>query len=160
MSDSDERSGHTTAYKVKAGIFLAATGGIGLLAGFSSALAAAKKQDPKSFDQGLVGSLSPHERKARTLHDTGAKLAARALGFGTLYAIGGCGILFYAMWKISGASDLADFRQRAGSILPKVPKNDPPQSRTEFSGVNDLLQYLIDKDNEEKALKKLNNNDK
>ena len=90
----------------------------------------------------------------RKLHDTGAKLAARALGHATVYAIGGCGILFYSIWKLSGASDLADFRQKAGSILPKVPKNNPPESRTEFSGINDLLQYLIDTDEEKKNKRK------
>ena len=90
----------------------------------------------------------------RKLHDTGAKLAARALGHATVYAIGGCGLLFYSIWKLSGASDLADFRQKAGSILPKVPKNNPPESRTEFSGINDLLQYLIDTDEEKKNKRK------
>ena len=102
--------------------------------------------------KGLVGKLSQAE-KHQKLHETGAKLAARALGYGTLYAIGGCSVLFLGLWKLSGASDLADFRTKAGSILPKVPKNDPPQSRTEFSGINDLLQYIIDKDTEEKSRK-------
>jgi len=156
MSD-EEREGHSTSYKFKAGLFLAATGGIGLLAGFSGALATAKKQDPKSFDKGLIGDITPQERQARKLHDTGAKLAARALGYGTLYAVGGCGLLFFALWKFSGAKDLADFRQNAGNILPKVPKNNPPQSRTEFSGINDLLQYLIDEDNEQKNIKNQQN---
>lgn len=31
-------------------------------------------------------------------------------------------------------------------MLPRIPRNDPPQSRTEFSGLNDLFQYLIDED--------------
>lgn len=39
---------------------------------------------------------------------------------------------------------------KAGSILPRIPKNDPPQSRTEFSGLTDLLQYLIDEDERKK----------
>ena len=139
----------TTGYKIKAGLFLATAGGIGLLAGFSGALAAAKKQDPQSFDQGLVGD-AKLQSKQRLLHESGAKLASRALGYGTLYAVGGFGILVMSLWKLSGASDLQDFRQKAGSILPRIPKNNPPQSRTEFSGVNDLLQYLIDEDNKKK----------
>ena len=102
----------------------------------------------------MVGKLSNTEIQQRKLHDTGAKLAARALGHATVYAIGGCGLLFYSIWKLSGASDLADFRQKAGSILPKVPKNNPPESRTEFSGINDLLQYLIDTDEEKKNKRK------
>lgn len=157
MREKEEDEKHSLSYKIKAGLFLATAGGIGLLAGFSGALATAKKQDPESFDQGLVGQkLTPHpqERQARKLHESGAKLAARALGYGTLYAIGGCGLLFYGLWKLSGASDLSDFRRKAGSILPRVPKSNPPQGRTEFSGINDLLQYIIDKDNEEKEEKK------
>lgn len=37
---------------------------------------------------------------------------------------------------------LQDFRIKMGNLLPRVPKNDPPQSRTEFSGLNDLFNYL------------------
>ncbi|VVD04101.1 unnamed protein product [Leptidea sinapis] len=37
---------------------------------------------------------------------------------------------------------LKDFRVKVGNILPVLPKNNPPQSRTEFSGMNDLLTYL------------------
>ena len=37
-----------------------------------------------------------------------------------------------------------------GQILPQIPKNNPPQGRTEFSGLNDLLQYVIDIDEQNK----------
>lgn len=65
----------------------------------------------------------------------------------------GTGIVFIGIWKLSGAKNLEEFRAKAGSILPVVPKNNPPQSRTEFSGIRDFLQYVIDKDKEEKAAK-------
>lgn len=39
---------------------------------------------------------------------------------------------------------------KAGSILPRIPKNNPPQSRTEFEGLTDLLQYLINEDERKK----------
>lgn len=29
-----------------------------------------------------------------------------------------------------------------GNILPVLPRNNPPKSRTEFSGLNDLLTYI------------------
>ena len=85
------------------------------------------------------------------VQDSGAKLASRALAWGTFYAIGGCTVIFYGMWKLSGASNLVEFREKAGNILPKIPKNNPKiGERTEFSGINDFLQYIIDKDLEEK----------
>ena len=123
MEENGNETKKTTGYKIKAGLFLATAGGIGLLAGFSGALAAAKKQDPQSFDQGLVGRDAKLQSKQRLLHESGAKLASRALGYGTLYAVGGFGILVMSLWKLSGASDLQDFRQKAGSILPRIPKN-------------------------------------
>eukprot|EP00088_Acartia_fossae_P050869 TRINITY_DN5707_c0_g1_i2.p1 TRINITY_DN5707_c0_g1~~TRINITY_DN5707_c0_g1_i2.p1 ORF type:complete len:168 (+),score=30.32 TRINITY_DN5707_c0_g1_i2:39-542(+) len=143
-------------YEVKAGLFLSTAAGLGLLAGFGSALASAKKQDPKSFDAGMIGVDASAKQKmahARHLHETGASLATRALGYGTLYAFTGCGILFFSIWKLMGVNNLTEFRDKCGGILPKIPKNNPPQSRTEFSGLNDLLQYIIDKDKEEKAMK-------
>ena len=156
-SKNENSEAKSDNYRLKAGVFLATAGGLGLLGGFSSALGSARKQDPQSFDKGLIGDVSEAQREAhqkRVLHETGTKLARRALWYGTLYAVAGCGAIFFSLWKLSGAKDLADFRQKAGSILPRVPKNDPPQSRTEFSGINDFLQYVIDKDKEEKELKR------
>ena len=42
-----------------------------------------------------------------------------------------------------GVNNLAEFRERAGGILPRIPRHSPPQGRTEFTGLNDLLQYLF-----------------
>jgi len=44
------------------------------------------------------------------LHAEGVALASKALGYATVYACVGCGALFYAIWKVSGAKDLQDFR--------------------------------------------------
>ncbi len=35
----------------------------------------------------------------------------------------------------------------------RLPKKNNPNERTEFSGLNDFLQYIIDKDKQEKANK-------
>ncbi|XP_023339951.1 transmembrane protein 242 [Eurytemora carolleeae] len=148
-------------YKVKAGAFLTTAAGIGMLAGFGTAMASAKKQDPRHFDAGMIGidpdSLSKAQSaqaKARYLQESGASLATRALGYGTLYAFAGCGLLFFSVWKMMGVNNLTEFRDKVGGILPRIRRNDPPQSRTEFTGLNDLMQYLIDKDKEEKEIKK------
>ena len=45
-------------------------------------------------------------------------------------------------------------RYKAGQILPVIPKNDPPQGRTEFSGINDFLKYLVEEDEKKKREKR------
>lgn len=37
---------------------------------------------------------------------------------------------------------MKEFRIKMGSILPTIKKNNPPQSRTEFEGLTDLLNYI------------------
>ena len=61
MSESAEKqsSNQETGYKIKAGLFLATAGGIGLLAGFAGAIGIVKKQDPESFDKVWMFMLFP-----------------------------------------------------------------------------------------------------
>ncbi|GBP55465.1 Transmembrane protein 242 [Eumeta japonica] len=118
----------------KGGAFLATVAGISAIAGFSATLAVAKKSDAKYFNKGLVSSAE--------LADTGAILALRALGWGTLYAVTGTSLICYGIWKLSGAKDLKDFRVKMGQLLPTIPKNDPPKSRTEFKDFRDFMNYV------------------
>ena len=115
-------------------IFLSGVTGISVIIGFGTTLAAVRKQDPKSFNEGIVG--------VKGVPETGGQLALRALGWGTFYACTGCGILFYGLWKLSGASSMQDFRVKMGNLLPSIPKNNPPQSRTEFKNLTDLMTYV------------------
>ncbi|XP_023025589.1 transmembrane protein 242 [Leptinotarsa decemlineata] len=131
---SDESQENDKKFKAKAAVFLAGVSGISAAIGFGTTIASAKKQDPKYFGKGMVPT--------RELPESGASLALRALGWGTLYAFVGCGILFYSIWKISGAQNMEEFRYKVGSVLPRIPKNNPPIGRTEFSGLTDLLDYL------------------
>ena len=102
--------------------FLAGVTGISMLFGFGTTLAAAKKKDPHFFDQGLTGQFSesagesvshPQRTKGRIAHprtiqhvEPGASLAIRALGWGTLYAVTGCSVLFYGIWTLMGVKDV------------------------------------------------------
>lgn len=113
--------------------------------GFGTTVAAVKKKDPKYFQEGASGGL------AKGVTEPGVALAMRALGWGTFYAVTGCSFLFYSIWKLSGATNTQEFRQKMGSILPKIKKNNPPQSRTEFDGLNDLLTYVSDEWGKEKS---------
>ena len=169
MSDQEDSDFN---YNVKAGAFLAFAGGFGMLVGFGGAVSQVKKQDPSHFDKGLTGIDPAQEaakvdalkrmdneamqkiRKTQALHETGAALARRALAWGSLYAVVGCGLLSFTIWKMMGVNNLSEFREKAGNLLPRIPKKPPqPGERTEFSGINDFLSYIIAKDKEEKLLK-------
>jgi hypothetical protein len=73
--------------------------------GFSSTVMSAKKKDPEFFSKGLL----PQGGSGKVAQEAGAALAMRALGWGTFYAVGGCGILFYAFWKLIGANDVSTY---------------------------------------------------
>jgi hypothetical protein len=62
MSNTDPSTDQTKtstrddlSFRLKAGAFLATAAGIGMLGGFGAAVAAAKRQDPRHFDAGMVG---------------------------------------------------------------------------------------------------------
>ena len=89
------------------------------------------------------------------LHESGAKLAQRALLRATLYSVSGFSIFCIGVWKLSGASNFEEFRIKAGSFLPRITKPaGEHQGRTEFKNLTDLFQYLIDEDNKKKTNKK------
>ena len=56
-----ENANTDTRYRFKAAAFLSVIGAFGFLTGFGGALAAVKKQDPSSFDQGLTPTNSIHK---------------------------------------------------------------------------------------------------
>ena len=156
------------SFKAKAGTFLAFEGGFGMFAGFGGALSQVKNEDPGHFVKGMTAEKAAKTdtmkrmdndamekiKNARAVHESGAAFASTLLGWGTVYAFAGCGLLFYSLWKVMGVNNLKEFREKAGNILPAIPKKPKePGERTEFSGINDFLTYIIDKDKEEKLVK-------
>ncbi|KAH8244809.1 hypothetical protein KR032_000562 [Drosophila birchii] len=142
-------------FRIQAAAFLGLVGGVSALFGFSRTLATAKKADSKVLQQ--AGT-----RQGIILMDEGATLAMRALGWGTLYAVLGTGAFCYGFWKLSGAKDVRDntilefssshfsvffvqfqeFRLKMGNALPRISKDEPPTSRTDFESLTDLMKYL------------------
>ena len=81
-------------------VFLVSVASAAAIFGFSATLATARKQDPNHFSKGLTG----HHLKE--LPESGGRLAVRALGYGTLYAVTGFSAFCWLVWKMSGAKDV------------------------------------------------------
>lgn len=81
-----------------AGTFLGTVGGAAAIFGFSKTLMSSKQEEQKLLEKGLI--------EGTHVLDAGSALARRALGYGTLYAVLGCGLLTYGIWKLSGATNV------------------------------------------------------
>ncbi|KAK3734936.1 hypothetical protein RRG08_038960 [Elysia crispata] len=142
---SEGRNEPDKYYKLKAGLFLTSLTGASILGGFGMTLAMAKKQDPKNFAKGIHGS--------REIPESGVSLATRALARGTLYSVAGFSLFCFTVWKLMGVSNLAEFRYKVGTWMPKIPKKENP-GRGDFKTLRDLLNFIIEEDEREKTEKK------
>lgn len=77
------------------GLFITSVASISALFSFSYALTSVKKRDNTKYDAATV-----------ELYESGSKLAVRALKWGSLYAVTGCGLIMFCVWKLSGAKNV------------------------------------------------------
>ena len=124
--------------------------------GFGTTLAAAKKKDPHFFDRGLTGQFDQQTGNSSVnesvtamrkripgsipVGEPGASLALRALGWGTLYAVTGCSLLFYGVWKLMAVNDVS---MNPRNLQPQQTASTFLKRRLVFPSSETLVSFLF-----------------
>lgn len=140
--------------RLKAGLFFTVVTSLGVFSGFSLSLSATKERESKEELENFKRGKIDRSKNTYYLHASGAALARKALFRATVYSVSGFSLFCLGIWKLSGASNFQEFRQKIGNILPRLKRNNVGnEGRTEFKNLTELFQYIIDEDNKAKGIK-------
>ncbi|KAM9805571.1 transmembrane protein 242 isoform X4 [Syngnathus typhle] len=114
---------------IQGAVFLAAASSLGLIAGFGSTLALAKKNDPDCFSKGVTAALP----------ESGGALALRALGRGSAYTCLAVGVLSLGACKLLGVGSLSDLRRKMALLLPPISRSEAAP-RSDLSNLDSLFR--------------------
>jgi len=151
MSDSSPKTeGRKSRFLSPESIFMLCVGSVAGVVGFGYTFMQAKKNELKEITS---HSTSAEVREQVIMMKDGTRIASRAFAYSWLWSIGGVSLITYTIWKCSGAKDFKQFRQKAGEVLPSIPKSDT-QGRNDFESLQELADYIHDEDRiREKELK-------
>ena len=119
---SESKNNKTKVYgltPMQGAAFLVGVTGTAALGGFGMMFAKARKLSPDEFHEGILSNGN---------RESGARLALRALGRATVYAVGGFSLFCFGVWKLMGVNNMDEFRTKMQSIMPRV---TPENAKTE-----------------------------
>ncbi|XP_072035712.1 transmembrane protein 242-like [Amphiura filiformis] len=118
QSNNDFKKGADRIFILRGSVFLIGVAGLGMLSGFGLTIARAKRRSPTQFAKGVLPDPSAD------LHESGAALALKALGWGSLFAVSGVGVLIYGACKLIGVQNVQEFKERFQSVTPAIKRKE------------------------------------
>ncbi|XP_786165.1 transmembrane protein 242 [Strongylocentrotus purpuratus] len=115
LHGKSDQSGSTNIKKIA---FMVAVSGMAMLGGFGMTLAKTKRRHPSSFSKGIVPDPSVE------LHESGASLGMRALGWGTVWSIVGVGSFTFLFCKALGVKNVEELKTKFQSVAPAIRRNE------------------------------------
>ena len=112
--ETSKRSNELTPFQGAA--FLFGVTGAAALGGFGMMFARARKHNPEEFHSGIAPN---------TNHESGARLALRALGRATLYSVTGFTLFCFGVWKLMGVKNMKEFSEKMQSFMPRISPENP-----------------------------------
>lgn len=133
VTESADERWNRKKENVKKGFLLTSIVGFATYFQFKSSFAlAAKKGDGSAISPVNIGQAE-------------LKWASKALGYGTLLAVSGTGLVFFLIKKAMGVNNLDEFKHRMHEIFPQAKKSPSSGDESEnIETVEDFIKYITE----------------